>query len=64
MGKGHYLSKPEASMYDTAIGLARLNSVLFTVILCLHYVPGGHCSHVSDSRDENGITMRQRRGTG
>ena len=31
MDEGHYLSKPEASMYDIAIGLARSNSALFTV---------------------------------
>ena len=34
------------------------------VILCLHYVPGGHGGHVSDNREQNGITVRQRRGTG
>ena len=35
------------------------------VILRLHrYVPGGHGSHVSaDNRDQNGINVRQRRGT-
>ena len=31
------------------------------LILRLHYVPGGH---VSDNREQNGITVRQRRGTG
>ena len=31
MDEGHYLSKPEASMYDIAIGLAISNSALFTV---------------------------------
>ena len=35
-----------------------------TVILRLHYVPGGHGGHVSDNREQNGITVRQRRGTG
>ena len=35
-----------------------------SVILRLHYVPGGHGSHVSDNREQNGITVRQRRGTG
>ena len=49
----------------------KARSVFFTAILCissrvfiilrLHYVPGGH---VSDNRDKNGITVRQRRGTG
>ena len=34
------------------------------VILRLHYVPGGHGGHVSDNREQNGITVRQRRGTG
>ena len=33
-------------------------------ILRLHYVPGGHGGHVSDNREQNGITVRQRRGTG
>ena len=36
----------------------------FDVILRLHYVPGGHGGHVSDNRDQNGITVRQRRGAG
>ena len=35
-----------------------------SVLLRLHYVPGGHGSHVSDNRDQNGINVRQRRGTG
>ena len=34
------------------------------LVLRLHYVPGGHGGHVSDNRDQNGITVRQRRGTG
>ena len=34
------------------------------VILRLHYVPGGHGGHVSDDREQNGITVRRRRGTG
>ena len=34
------------------------------LILRLHYVPGGHGGHVSDKREQNGITVRQRRGTG
>ena len=34
------------------------------IILRLHYVPGGHGGHVSDNREQNGITVRQRRGTG
>ena len=34
------------------------------VILRLHYVPGGHGGHVSDNLEQNGITVRQRRGTG
>ena len=34
MDEGHYLSKPEASMYDIAIGHARSNSALFTVTQC------------------------------
>ena len=33
-------------------------------ILRLHYVPGSHGGHVSDNREQNGITVRQRRGTG
>ena len=33
------------------------------LILRLHYVPGGHGSHVSDNCDQNGINVRQRRGT-
>ena len=33
-------------------------------ILRLHYVPGGHGGHVSDNREQNGITVMQRRGTG
>ena len=36
----------------------------FVLKLSLHYVPGGHGSHVSDNRDQNGINVRQRRGTG
>ena len=36
----------------------------FCFILRLHYVPGGHGGHVSDNREQNGITVRQRRGTG
>ena len=28
------------------------------------YVPGGHGGHVSDNREQNGITVRRRRGTG
>ena len=35
-----------------------------TFILHLHYVPGGQGCHVSDNRDQNGINVRQRRGTG
>ena len=31
MDEGHYISKPEASMYDISIGLARSNLALFTV---------------------------------
>ena len=34
------------------------------LILRLHYVLGGHGGHVSDNREQNGITVRQRRGTG
>ena len=34
------------------------------VILRLHHVPGGHSGRVSDNSDKNGITVRQRRGTG
>ena len=34
------------------------------IILRLHYVPGGHGGHVSDNREQNGITVRQGRGTG
>ena len=34
------------------------------LILRLHYVPGGHGGHVSDNREQNGITVRERRGTG
>ena len=34
------------------------------VILRLHYVPGGHGGHVSDNREQNGITVWQHRGTG
>ena len=34
------------------------------LILRLHYVPGGHGSHVSDNRDQNGINVRQRKGMG
>ena len=37
---------------------------LANLVLCLHYVPGGPGSHVSDNRDQNGINVRQRRGTG
>ena len=37
---------------------------MYDVILRLHYVPGGHGGHVSDNREQNGITVRQRRGTG
>ena len=32
---------------------------LSLVILHLHYVPGGHGSHVSDNHDQNGINMMQ-----
>ena len=39
-------------------------SSILSLILRLHYVPGGHGVHVSDNRDQNGITVRQRRGTG
>ena len=45
----------EVKFYGLAQGH---NSAL---ILRLHYVPGGH---VSDNRDQNGITVRQCRGTG
>ena len=34
------------------------------LFLRLHYVPGGHGSHISDNRDQNRINVRQRRGTG
>ena len=34
------------------------------VILRLHYVPGGHGGHVSDNREQNGITVRRRGGIG
>ena len=34
------------------------------ILLRLHYVPGGHGGHVSDNREQNGITVRQRMGTG
>ena len=30
----------------------------------LQYIPGGYGSHVSDNRDQIGINVRQRRGTG
>ena len=46
--------------------LFQLNSILFAnhIILRLHYVPGGHGGHVSDHREQNGITVRQRMGAG
>ena len=34
------------------------------LILRLHYVPDGHGGHVSDNREQNGITVRRCRGTG
>ena len=47
------------------ISIYKCKSVrLINLILRLHYVPGGHGSHVSDNRDQNGISVRQRRGTG
>ena len=38
--------------------------MLIWFILRLHYVSGSHGGHVSDNRDQNGITMRQCRATG
>jgi len=35
-----------------------------TLMLRLHYVPGSHGSHVLDHRGQNGVDVRQRRGTG
>ena len=35
-----------------------------TVMLRLHYVPGGHGSHDFGHRGRNGVTVTQRRGTG
>lgn len=35
-----------------------------TVMLRLHYVHGGHGNHGSGHREENGMNVRQRRGTG
>ena len=34
-----------------------------SVMLGLHYVPGGHGNHVSGHRGQNGMDMRQRGGT-
>ena len=53
---------PFYKMYSESINLRRAKERYF--ILRLHYVPGGHGGHVSDNRDQNGITVRQRRGTG
>ena len=33
-------------------------------MLRLHYVPGGHGSHFSGHRGQNGVTVRQLEGTG
>ena len=47
---------------DSHIFSTTNNSVF--LILRLHYVPGGHGGHVSDNREQNGIIVRRRRGTG
>ena len=39
------------------------NGNVRNVIVRLHYVPGGHGGHVSNNREQNGTTVRQRRGT-
>ena len=46
------------------IALEKQVSIVFSHVLRLHYVPGGHGGHVSDNREQNGITVRQRRETG
>ena len=35
-----------------------------SIMLRLHYVPGGHGSHDFGHRGRNGVTVTQRRGTG
>ena len=49
---------------DTTLSIIQMGPNTLNVILCLHYVPVGHGSHVSDNRDQKGINVRQRRGTG
>ena len=49
------------SICATRIGYGRL---FWNLMLCLHYVPGGHGSHDFCHRGRNGVTVAQRRGTG
>ena len=44
--------------------LKQRNTVKPVLMLCLHYVPGGHGSHDFGHRGRNGVTVTQRRGTG
>ena len=39
-------------------------SIIFLLMLRLHYVPGGHGSHDFGHHGRNGVTVTQRRGTG
>ena len=49
--------------FTGAIGCPLL-SPLTSLMLRLHYVPGGHGSHDFGHRGRNGVTVTQRRGTG
>ena len=52
---------------DKAFGLELILCIMYSYLpytAFTPYVPGGHGGHVSDNRDQNGINVRQRRGTG
>ena len=46
------------------VGNHMLRLICHSVMLRLHYVPGGHGSHDFGHRGRNGVTVTQRRGTG
>ena len=59
-----YICQFLIGQFETRGHVKNKSMLSYFVILRLHYVPGGHGGHVSDNRDQNGITVRRRRGTG
>ena len=48
---------------NVLMSVLRKNTDATSLMLCLHYVPGGHGSHDFGHRGRNGVTVTQRRGT-